>query len=401
MADRARAQHQLKSVQALRALAALFVVGFHSTLLLHDNFYPSFRPWENGNSGVDLFFVISGFIMVVSSRSLARRADGWRRFIYLRIVRIVPMYWLATLAKLALIVALPELARHTHLTTWNTIASFLFVPSMDGMGAIKPVLPVGWTLSFEMFFYIAFAGALFLAIDALVAVGSLMVLLSLVSMFAQPEWPAITSLASPFLLEFVLGMIIGRVFLRNRFEGLSPVWAILVGTAGLIGLAAVPADGAWQRAAIWGSAGSAALCGALMAERWLGRRLPKLLVETGEASYSLYLTHGFVLPVIGVALGKSGLSGPALGVVLIGSCVVFSVFVSLIAFSTVEAPITNRLRALVDGRKRVGTLASETVAELSETVGGISGAMAELSGTVTVTDIGVKTGAGGKPPATS
>jgi len=360
----AAAQHQLKSVQALRAVAALFVVGFHGTLLLHDNFYPDFSPWDNGNSGVDLFFVISGFIMIVSSQSLLRRADGWRRFILLRISRIGPMYWLATLAKLLLILAIPEFARHTHPTTWNTIASFLFIPSVDGMGVIKPVLPVGWTLCFEMFFYILFAGALFFAVDALVAVGSLMVLLSLVSIVAQPDWPAITSLASPFLLEFVFGMVIGRAFLAKRFDGAPPIWAILTGVAGLIGLVAMPADGAWQRAAFWGTAGSAALCGALMAERWLGRRLPKLLIDTGEASYSLYLTHGFVLPAIGVAIGKSGLTGPALGVVLIGACVVFSVVVSLVAFSAVEAPIMKSLRGLIDGRKRVGALASETVAEL-------------------------------------
>lgn len=396
MAAPAKTQHQLKSVQALRALAALFVVGFHSTLLLHDNFNPGFKPWDNGNSGVDLFFVISGFIMIVSSQSLVRKADGWRRFILLRITRIGPMYWLATLAKLLLIVAIPEFARHTHPTTWNTIASFLFIPSMDGMGAIKPVLPVGWTLCFEMFFYILFAGALFFAVDALVAVGSLMVLLSLVSLVAQPDWPAIMSLASPFLLEFVFGMIIGRAFLAKRFEGSPPIRAVLTGTAGLIGLAVIPADGAWQRAAFWGIAGSAALCGALMAERWLGRRLPKVLIETGEASYSLYLTHGFVLPAIGVAVGKSGLTGPALGVVLIGACVVFSVVVALAAFSGVEAPIMKSLRGLVDGRKRVGALASETVAELSGTVGGISEAVVG-----TVAEIGVKplAGPGGKPPA--
>ena len=64
------ASEQLRSVQCLRAVAALFVVGFHGTLLWHDNFLPSVKPWDNGNSGVDLFFVISGFIMMVSSRRL-------------------------------------------------------------------------------------------------------------------------------------------------------------------------------------------------------------------------------------------------------------------------------------------------------------------------------------------
>lgn len=374
MAGPARAQHQLKSVQALRALAALFVVGFHCTLLLHDNFDRGFTPWNNGNSGVDLFFVISGFIMIVSSQSLARQADGWRRFLALRLVRVVPMYWLVTLAKLALIVAIPEFARHTHPTTWNTIASFLFIPSVDGIGEARPVVAVGWTLSFEMFFYVAFAGALFFAVDAVIAVGLLMAGLSLVSLVAQPDWPTFTNLASPFLLEFVLGMIVGRAFLQKCFDGASPMLAILTSGAGMIALAIVPADGGWQRAAFWGSAGATALCGALMAERWIGHRLPKLLIDTGEASYSLYLTHGFVLPVIGIALAKSGLTGAPLSVVLIVAGVFVSVFVALLVYGTVESPLTARLRALVDSRKKVTTLASETVAGLSETVGEISSA---------------------------
>jgi exopolysaccharide production protein ExoZ len=142
------ASEQLRSVQCLRAVAALFVVGFHGTLLWHDNFLPSVKPWDNGNSGVDLFFVISGFIMMVSSRRLLGLTDGWRRFIVLRLVRIVPMYWLTTIAKLLSIAAVPEIARHTYLTTWNTIASFLFLPAADGAGFVKPVLAVGWTLSF-------------------------------------------------------------------------------------------------------------------------------------------------------------------------------------------------------------------------------------------------------------
>ena len=395
----ARKSHPLQCVQALRALAALFVVGFHSTLLLHDNFFPRFRPWENGNSGVDLFFVISGFIMIVSSRRLVGAPDGWRHFIQLRLVRIVPMYWLATLAKLFLIAAAPEFARHTAMTVWNAVASFLFVPSYDAVGVIKPILPVGWTLCFEMFFYVLFAGALFFAVDALLAVGSLMVLLSLVSLVAQPDWPAITTLASPFLLEFALGMIVGRAFLSKRFEGASPTWAVLAGLLGLAGLAAIPAEGGWSRAAVWGSAASVALCGALMAERWLGQRLPRLLTETGEASYSLYLTHGFLLPLVGIALAKSGITGPVLGMTLVALCVILSVGLSLFAFKAVEAPVTNWLRGFVDGRRQAVTVAAETVAEISETVAGISKAAAEFS--ETVAEIGAEPlrGPAGKPPA--
>ncbi len=337
----------IRSVQALRAVAAMFVVGFHSTILWHDKFAPDIVPWANGNAGVDLFFVISGFIMVVSSRRLIGQPSAWRRFLALRIVRIVPLYWLVTAAKLALIVAVPAMALHSRPTTWNAVASFLFLPSRDTMGAIRPIIDVGWTLSFEMLFYLAFASALFFLVEPLFVVGPAMAFLAAVSLAHTADWPAITAVADPITLEFVFGVLIGRAFLSGWLQRRSSQWMILLCVAGVLCLAFAPIDGGWDRIAIRGLAATVALTAAVLAERWLDKLLPRQLVWIGEASYSLYLTHGFVLPVVGLVLARSGLSGNNLGTTLIAVCLIASTFASLLVYRFVELPITNALRALV------------------------------------------------------
>ena len=262
------ASEQLRSVQCLRAVAALFVVGFHGTLLWHDNFLPSVKPWDNGNSGVDLFFVISGFIMMVSSRRLLGLTDGWRRFIVLRLVRIVPMYWLTT-SRFRRLQQSPR-SRGTPFDR-NTIASFLFLPAADGAGFVKPVLAVGWTLSFEMLFYVVFAAALFFALDPLIVVGVAMTGLALVSLVAQPDWPAVTTLASPFVLESSLASSsvahswrggFKRPRPHGRFRWLPPDWSVLPlfrstgpGSGSRSGVSPLPrrSVAAWLVSAGWGA----------------------------------------------------------------------------------------------------------------------------------------------------
>ncbi len=344
---------QIQSIQAFRAIAALFVVGFHSTVLWHEKFDGSVVPWENGNAGVDLFFVISGFIMVLSSRRMRGRSDGWRRFVVLRLVRIAPMYWLATAAKLAAIAAVPALALHTRPTAWNTVASFLFVPSRDATGLIRPVLDVGWTLSFEMLFYLAFASALFFMAEPLLVAGPIMLALAGVSLARTGDWPAVTSLASPILLEFVFGMLIGGLFMRGWLKRPSSPWMIAISVAGLLCLGLMPASGIWGRVAIWGIAAATTLAAGVLADRWLDPFLPAIVVRIGEASYSLYLTHGFVLPVVGLLLARTGLVGSALGVVLIASCLLASTLTALLVYRLVEVPVTAWLRLILDDKGRL------------------------------------------------
>ncbi len=341
---------QIQSIQALRAIAALFVVAFHGTVLWHDKFAPDVMPWQNGNAGVDLFFVISGFIMVVSSRRLLGVPGGWGRFMVLRLVRIVPMYWLVTAAKLAAIVAVPALALHTSPTAWNIVASFLFVPARDAMGVVRPVLDVGWTLSFEMVFYIAFATALFFAAEPILVAGPAMVALALLTLLRGPDGSALSTLANPMVLEFVSGMPIAHAVHRRFMLYLASPWTIVAALAGLMCLAFMPIGESWSRTLVWGLAATVALAACVLSDKWLDPFLPRLVIRIGEASYSLYLIHGFILPPIGVVAVRTKLAGNALGAMLIVSSLVASTAAALIVYRYIEVPMTAWLRDAVTDR---------------------------------------------------
>jgi peptidoglycan/LPS O-acetylase OafA/YrhL len=338
------ARGQIRSIQVLRALAALFVVAFHSTVLWHDKFSRQAMPWENGNAGVDIFFVISGFIMVVSSRRLLGHADGWRQFMQLRLIRIVPLYWLATLLKLAMIIAVPAMALHTRPTLWNGIASFLFIPSRDAAGQIRPVFDAGWTLSFEMLFYLVFACAMLFRLTPLRMVTPVMLALSLLSLLHTANAPAFTSLASPLVLEFVFGALAGHAFITGKLERFVSPWMMVFAAFGLICTGFISANGVWQRVAIWGGGGTLILLGCVLAERWLDRLLPRILEWIGEASYSLYLTHGFILPVAGGLIAKSHLTGAVQETALVCLCMSASTIAALVVYQLVELPVTMWLR---------------------------------------------------------
>jgi exopolysaccharide production protein ExoZ len=340
----------IQTVQLLRAIAALFVVGFHSTVLWADKSGSRGHVWNNGASGVDLFFVISGFIMLVSTRSLARRADGWRHFLILRLVRIAPMYWLATIAKLAAIAAVPALERHTRTTTWNTVASFLFIPSRDATGVIRPVLDVGWTLSLEMFFYLIFAVALFFEFDPPIVVLPAMCVLAALSGFRNVQSPAIFALCDPIVLEFAAGLIVARLWMKVSLARIPTLAMIAIGAAGMLCLWLAPAFNPFERALVFGSAATATLASAVSLERIVGPHIPKFFLSVGEASYSLYLTHGFVLPLVGIAVAKTRLTGTMLGLAIVVACLIASTALALACYRLVERPITDWLRELTRER---------------------------------------------------
>jgi exopolysaccharide production protein ExoZ len=333
------ASSNFATIQALRAIAALLVVVYHVFDMWGER-ADSAAPgvsWINGAAGVDIFFVISGFVMVVSSRRLASLPRAWWTFIQHRIVRIVPLYWLLTTAKLVLVFLFADLALRSAHDFGYVARSYLFFPVVDGAGHFRPLLPVGWTLTYEFLFYLLFALALALRVDVLRALGPGLGLLVIAALFRTQGWPAWTILFNTIVVEFIFGVVLAKLILR-RWLLPSGAAACLV-VAGFVLILAVPEGSESLRPLTWGLPALAIVAGAVSLERHVASVIPHWLLALGDASYSIYLTHGFVVPVIGLVFIFFHWTNLSAEVVAVLACLVAGSIVGWIVYVAVERPI--------------------------------------------------------------
>ena len=230
--------HEVKSIHYLRGLAALLVV-FHHSIIQLAPVRDHYAHIEFGQAGVDIFFVISGFVIYLSN---AKGRLGCGEFLKLRIIRIVPLYWLATLAVVAVAVVAPRFFATTTLTAQDVAQSLLFVPAYSAAfpGQIWPVLVPGWSLNYEMFFYLVFAVGLLVARERLLLflVATLGILV-VAGLLLDPQPAPLKSYTDLRLLEFLFGVLLARLYLDMGFKGLSGLGILL--PAGVLLLAISPA----------------------------------------------------------------------------------------------------------------------------------------------------------------
>ena len=269
-------RERLDSVQALRGIAALAVVCKHIPAI------------ENGAYGVDLFFVISGFIVC----HVAAADPG--RFMAKRLIRVVPVYWLCTIALFALAWSAPQLVGATRADWVELAKSLAFVPYLKGSGHVYPLLFLGWTLNYEMMFYLLFALSLLIAPrrPQWVAVPLLLTLFAIGQLVPFDSVP-LRFWTAPIVIEFVFGIAAYRIWRRGLLARLHPALAVLLAVSALAVLILThPSDDnlrPWQ----WGPPALIMFLATLSLEgRW---RVPALWLLIGNASYSLYLTHPYVI----------------------------------------------------------------------------------------------------------
>ena len=220
IAIEARSQPKVPAIQVLRGIAASLVVLNHYSMIYGES--GSRRSWivgsgfgDIGACGVDLFFVISGFIMVYTTTDKSGMRDAFD-FIERRALRIYPLYWLWTTVLLLLWGGGFALTK-SRLSVSYLINSYLLFPSFNGHN-YHPVLGQGWTLSFEILFYLVFACTLLVkARRARVVVLALsFAALFLCGRFLLPDGSVRYLIADPMILEFLFGALAAEIMLRTR-----------------------------------------------------------------------------------------------------------------------------------------------------------------------------------------
>ena len=319
------------SVQYLRAAAALLVVTYHA-VHKQGQLAGTTQSWDVGQCGVDLFFIISGFIMCNTAESRRLTATS---FLKARFIRIMPLYWTLSLAALAIFLVRPDLVNSSGGET-TILNSFTLYP----VGK-KLLVQNGWTLSYEFWFYLIFAVTIHLGnMLRPLAVSSIIVALVAIGQFASFQSPAAIFATSPMLLEFVMGVLAYTYMtLRPRSSFPYPllalvgvVWLCLFGERGLSGIR--PID--------FGVPMLLVFVGVVRCESTLYKfrttmpgRLAKAL---GDSSYSLYLCHPFSLVATAVLIKRIGLSNYP--VASVATLVALAALTGFVCYRLVETRLT-------------------------------------------------------------
>lgn len=335
----------------LRGLAAMLVVYNHAIVLLalapQYELAPSLLAssvelGRLGAIGVDLFFVISGFVMALSAPRFSGPA-GAGTFLAQRFVRIAPLFYLACLLMLA-----EALRAGLPIERASIFNSITFIPLFDDETYSFPLHYLGWTLAFEFVFY--------LAVAALIAVGrgryamlAVVTAVPLIGFALQPALAIGKVLTNPILWEFSLGVIACLLYtkgwlLRLRLPltaaaGLSLValgCAVWLWPEQLVsvGVDTVDGDRSIGRVLLWGV--PAFLCFAATAGRAVSDgRLGRLLKLLGDASYSIYLSHLFVVMIIREIMNRVAVHPDVVVLVTLAASAVAGILI----FRLVEAPL--------------------------------------------------------------
>lgn len=286
-------------VQWLRAIAAIMVVVHHALYFTNtarglppeaDRQLLGFSSW---GYGIHLFFVISGFIMANSATGFGEPGAALS-FLKRRLIRVVPLYWIVTTAFVLVVLIAPGAEAIAGSKLAYILGSYLFIPVLRVEGDLRPLVGQGWTLDYEMFFYVMFAlGMLLPRRAAILGLTLAFLALSWAGRDLTVSSPILFTWTDGLILEFLFGVYVGLAY---QAGWRLPRWAAVsvVGTG--VALTLLELHG--PTALIAGLPATFIIAGFTLGPQPDARSGPDWLARLGDASYSLYLTHTIVLRLL-------------------------------------------------------------------------------------------------------
>lgn len=319
----------LINLQILRAFAALNVVLFHAIGISASYGYGSVfistvEGW--GANGVDIFFVISGFVMLYTQLENKRSVKD---FLILRAIRIIPLYWLLTLIFVLVYITAPFVFREMVISVEWALASLAFLSRT--IVEKNPIVHPGWTLEWEMLFYTVFGLCLWFR--------NWIITLSVTSVVLL----GIAFLMSNFILvEFIAGLFIAityKSFGLKRFGFFSLILGFLLLSLSLFDSIRFLTD---NRVVLWGIPSIFIVYGAVAAPQ-INSNFGKLL---GDASYSIYLVQVLSIPVYYKILTTMNVQVDNDFLLLL--CLILTAIAGVMMYLLVEQPITKFLKRRIN-----------------------------------------------------
>ena len=288
---------KIQSLQVLRGLAAWLVVYHHYMQIFHSfNSTSSIGEFfsSRGGFGVDLFFVLSGFMMYLAASRPS--TDGWSFFIK-RLFRVFPTYWFFTVIIIIAVALIPNAFIYNQYTAYTLIQSLLFIPheNVSGLG-VYPVLTVGWTLNYEVLFYSILAVCLAVFKRKGIYICCALILLFPI-VFYSFDNVTMSVIKNPKMWQFVFGMAIGYIFLKYKIieiqlfkTGLISLIAGGIVLSGIVGYGLIHTT----------ISASLIVIGFILINNLFNEKnlLTQFLIKLGDYSYSTYLAHILVLGVL-------------------------------------------------------------------------------------------------------
>lgn len=345
---------KFENIQALRGVAVLLVVFCHLQVIeqKYSHGQMVLPDWlDYAIASVDLFFVISGFVIATVTRGQFQSLPAAGRFIFQRVTRIYPPYWFYSVIVLILWWCKPELVNSAQGNQVNILASFLIIPQN-----LLPLVMVGWTLIHEMYFYLVIT--IFMPVVSERAFPVLLVLWALIVIVGSSFFminlggdcqATAQVIFHPLTLDFIGGAAIAllvnsRIGSKERLIAGIGISAFLFSLIWFGANEPIVKTEGWPRVLLFGIPSLLVVYAAARAEISGKVCFPKSMITIGDASYSIYLSHVLVLAALGRIWGKIAIAGVMINVAMLVTMILATISVGLLSYRWMETPILNRFR---------------------------------------------------------